>query len=351
VKVALVAPSSPRCSSSLGRRVHDLARGLVRHGTDVEVVTQDPEVRSPRTSERDGVVTRYFPTTTRGLGFATSPGLWEHVRQGAETWDITHLHAGRAPFTVATRGVAFATRRVTSRGLIFTPHAPIQRLLRWPYAPVVRAVIDRAARIVALSGSEADLIRDLFPDAADRVLTLPLSVDAKAIEAAEPLDHAGEVVLAGGVLDRRTERVVASMACVDPRFRLVVVGEGSAARRLRRYAEDLHVSDRVDFVGRLTPSQQYRWLRTARVVVTLTDGEPSGSELLEALTAGAAVVAADVPVHREAAAVAGHLGVSLVEPECSPLELADAIEAVADDEPRPSPAWEFRPARRLRTPC
>ena len=337
MKVALVAPSSPRCSSSLGRRVDDLARGLVRHGTDVEVVTQDPDARSPRISERDGVVTRYFPATTRGLGFATSPGLWEHVRQGAETWDVVHLHAGRAPFTVATRGVTFATRRVTSRGLIFTPHAPIQRLLRWPYAPVVRAVIDRAARIVALSGSEADLIRDLFPHAADRVQTLPLSVDAQAIEAAEPLDHAGEVVLAGGVLDRRTERVIAAMACVDPRFRLVVLGEGSAARRLRRYAEDLHVSDRVDFVGRVTPSEQYRWLRTARVLVTLTDGEPSGSELLEALTAGAAVVAADVPVHREAAAVAGHLGVTFVEPECSPLELADAIEAVAQGEPTPLP--------------
>ena len=97
MKVALVAPSSPRCSSSLGRRVQGLARGLVRHGTDVEVVTQDPEVRSPRTSVRDGVVTRYFPSTTLGLGFATSPGLWEHVRQGAETWDIVHLHAGRAP--------------------------------------------------------------------------------------------------------------------------------------------------------------------------------------------------------------------------------------------------------------
>jgi glycosyltransferase involved in cell wall biosynthesis len=330
VKVALVAPSSPRCSSSLERRVDDLARGLVRQGIDVEVVTQDPDVRSIRISERDGVVTRHFPATARSLGFATSPGLWEHVRQGAETWDVVHLHAGRAPFTVATRGVAFATRRVASRRLIFTPHAPIQLLLRWPYAPVVRAVVDRAARIVALSESEADIIRDLFPHAADRVQTMPLSVDARAIQAAQPLDHPGEVVLAGGALERRTERVIAAMACVDPRFRLVVLGDGSAARRLRRYAEDLQVSERVDFVGRVTPSLHYRWLRTARVLVTLTDGEPSGSELLEALTAGAAAVASDVPVHREAAAVAGQPGVSFVEPECSPLELADAIGAVAE---------------------
>jgi glycosyltransferase involved in cell wall biosynthesis len=332
MKVVLVAPSSPRCSGSLGRRVASLARGLVRHGTDVEVVTQDPELRSPRFSQSDGVVTRYFPATTRGLGFAASPGLWEHVRQGAETWDVVHLHAGRAPFTVASRGVAFATRRVDPRGLIFTPHVPIQGLLRWPYAPVVRAVVERAGCIVALSGSEADLIRDLFPRAADRVLTMPLTVDADAIRAAEPLDYPGEVVLAGGVLDRRTERVIAAMACVDPSLRLVVLGDGAAARRLRRYADDLHVSDRVDFVGRVTPSQHYRWLRTARVLVTLTEGEPSGSELLEGLAAGAGLVASDVPVHREAAAVGGHLGVSFVEPDCSPLELADAIEAVADSD-------------------
>jgi glycosyltransferase involved in cell wall biosynthesis len=343
MKVALVAPDSTRCSSSsLERGVEDLARGLARQGTDVELVTQDPGLRSLRVFERDGVLTRCFPATGRGLGFVSAPGLWEHVRQCAETWDAVHLHAGRGAFSVATRGVAFATRRVSSGRLIFTPHAPIQRLLRWPYAPAVRAVVERAASIVALSGVEADLIRDIFPRAGHRVQAIPMAVDAGAIQSARALEYPGQVVLADGPMERRTERVIAAMASLDHRFRLVILGGGPAARRLQRYADDLQVSARVDFVGRVSPSSYYRWLRTARVLVTLTGGEPSGFGLLEALTAGASAVACDVAVHREAAAVAGHAGVRFVAGECSPLELADAIAAVAE--------LDVPPAARLRIP-
>jgi glycosyltransferase involved in cell wall biosynthesis len=330
MKVALVAPGSERGASSLERRVQDLARGLTLQGTEVEVVTQDPSVRSPRVSEADGIVTRRFPATVRGVGFASAPGLWEHVRQGAETWDVVHLHAGRGPFRIATRGIAFATRRVAPGRLVFTPHAPIQRLLRWPSGPMVRAVVDRAACIVPLSGGEADLIRDVFPHAADRVHPLPLPVDPAAIQAARPVSYPGRLVLAGGPLERQTERLIAAMASLDQDFRLVIPGRGPAVRWLRRYADDLRVTERVDFVGCLKPELHYRWLSTARVLVTLTQTECSGSELLEALAAGAAVVASDVPANREAAAAALHAGVRFIGPECSPLELADAIAAVEE---------------------
>jgi hypothetical protein len=63
--------------------------------------------------------------------------------------------------------------------------------------------------------------------------------------------------------------------------------------------------------------------------VTLTDAESSGSELLEALAAGACAVASDVAGNREAAAGADNGGLRFVAPECSPLELADAIAGVA----------------------
>jgi hypothetical protein len=40
-------------------------------------------------------------------------------------------------------------------------------------------------------------------------------------------------------------------------------------------------------------------------------------------------VASDIPVHREAAALAAGGGVGFVDPHCSPLQLADAIEEAA----------------------
>jgi glycosyltransferase involved in cell wall biosynthesis len=330
MRLALVTPSFVPRSGSLERHVDALARGLALRGVDVEVVTQDPLVRSPWVSHDDGVVIRRFPTTIGSPRHAMAPALWEYVRRTARSWDIVHVHASRRSLGLAVSGTA-------SRRLVFTPHAPIQRLARWPYVAMARAVIERAAHTVPLSGVEAELIRRTFPRAANRVRAVPVGVDRVEIQRAAPFEHPGLVVLAVGCVERceRVERTIAAMAGLDDRFRLVIVGDGPAIRRLRRYAADLRVSERVDFVGAVSVAVLYRWLRTARVLVTLSDADASALSLLEALTAGASAVASDVPVHREAAAFTAGAGVRFVDPHCSPLQLADAIADVAE---RPLPA-------------
>jgi glycosyltransferase involved in cell wall biosynthesis len=325
MKLALVASSFAPRLGSLERQVEALARGLARRGVDVEVVTQDGLVRSPRGSEHDGVIITRFPTTLGRPRHAMAPALWEYVRRTARSWDVVHVHTSSGALGLALGGMA-------SRRLVFTPHARIQRLARWPYGPMARAVVERAARTVPLSGVEAELIRGMFPRAANRVRVVPAGVDIVAIEEASPLAYPGRVVLAVGRLERceRVERTIAAMASLDQRFRLVILGEGPATRRLRRYADDLRVSERVDFAGGVSISVLYRWLRTARVLVALTDEEASGLPILEALTAGASAVASDVPVHREVASFAAGAGVRFVAPRCSPLQLADAIADVAE---------------------
>ena len=325
MKLALVSSSFAPRVGSLERHVEALARGLARHGVDVEVVTQDSSIRSPRVSEADGVCVRQFPTSIGGLRFGMAPGLWEYLRRGAGSWDLVHLHSSHG-------ALGLAVGSVPSRRLVFTPHVPIQRLLRRPYGHVARAVIERAAHTVSLSGVEGELIRSNFPRAADRVRVVLPGADADAIQAASPAPCSGDVVLAVGRLERceRLERTIAAMASLDQRFRLVVVGGGPGARRLRRYANDLRVFDRVHFAGAVSGPALYRWLRSARVLVTLGELEPSGLHVFEALSAGASVVASDVPVHSEAASSTTAPGVRLVSAECSPLQLADAIATAAD---------------------
>jgi glycosyltransferase involved in cell wall biosynthesis len=325
MKLALVSSSFAPRLGVLERHVEALARGLARHGVEVEVVTQDASLRLPRVSERDGVCIRRFPTSVGRLGFGVAPGLWEYLRRSAGSWDVVHLHSSRGALGLAVGGV-------DSRRLVFTPHARVQRLVRWPYGHMARAVIERAALTVPLSGVEAGLIRSSFPRAAHRVRVMPPGVDVDAIQAARPLPCPGHVVLAVARLERceRLERTIAAMASLDRRFRLVIVGTGPAAGRLGRYAGDLRVSERVYFAGALSGPVLYRWLRTARVLVTLSESEFSGFQVLEAFGAGASVVASDVPVHREAASFTAAAGVRLVSPRCSPLQLSDAIAGAAE---------------------
>lgn len=326
MKVTLLASAFDPCSGSLERHVLALARGLALHGVEVELVAQDAAARSRSVSKENGVVIRRFPAASRGMRFAATPALREQISHAAESSDVLHIHARRGPLAVAAGGVA-------SPRLVFTPHAPIQRLMRWPYSAVLRTLAERGAHILTLSRADAELIRDLFPGAAGRVLATCRGVERDAIRTASPFEHGGHVVLATGgrAENGPVERVIAAMAGLDARFRLVVIADPQSAVRLHRHANDLRVGERVEFVLRAPTPALYRWLRTARVVVTLRDGDASGSELLEAITAGAAVVASDTVAHREAAAVVGGAAVRFVSPECSPLQLADAVAMAAEE--------------------
>jgi glycosyltransferase involved in cell wall biosynthesis len=138
------------------------------------------------------------------------------------------------------------------------------------------------------------------------------------------------------------------MLSLGPEFRLVVVGDGPERYRLVAYAGDLRISSRVHFVGAVSDAVLYRWLRTARVVVTLAGERGSGSQVTEACAAGASVVASDLPIHRRAAERSGGGHVIFVPPRGSPFDVADAIDEAARVSVHPSsqalapagPSWD-----------
>jgi glycosyltransferase involved in cell wall biosynthesis len=340
MRVALVAPSFVPRPGGLERHVGELARGLFRRGAQVEVLTQDASRRLPRVSDFEGVTVRRFMLPL-GVGRgAVAPALWQHLRRSARAYDVAHVHARQATF-------AAAVMRAGLRRVVFTPHAPVQLLARWPYMRVTRSVVEQAALTLCTSSVESDLLSGRFPRASERIREMAGGVDGEAIAAAHPFPHPGTVVLAAGRLDRykRVDRAIAAMASLGDSYRLVVVGDGPAARRLAAHAEDLRVSSHVDLVGLVSDGELYRWLRTARVAVALAEHGASGLGVTEALSAGVPVVASDIPVHREAAKGTVGAGVIFVSAEGSPLEVADAISGAvqlscAPASPGSIPSWD-----------
>jgi len=328
MKIALVASSYPPRVGGLERHVDRLARGLVARGARVEVLTQRSSRELPAFSEVGGVAVRRF-AAPMGTG-AVSPALCEYLRKTAASFDLVHVHTAHAP-------LALAVTRTWPRRLVFTPHAPVQRMLRWPYIRVTGAVLHHAVRTAPTSTAEADLLRRRFAWGAAGVRVVPTGVDLAAVLAAQPLDGDGSSVLSVGRLERhkRVDRTIAAMAGMPPAFRLTVIGAGPARHRLEARAWDLRVSSRVDFIGTASDELLYRWLRSARVLVCVAEQEASGLPVMEALSAGAAVVASDIPVHREAAAWVPDAPVVFVPTEGSPLRIADAI---CDASRMPGPA-------------
>lgn len=85
---------------------------------------------------------------------------------------------------------------------------------------------------------------------------------------------------------------VRSQMSVMPHLR--IVGDGSQRQHLEQLAKDVHISDRITFVGRLTPDKVADEFAQASVFCGLSRSEALGNVFLEAQAAGCAVVATTV---------------------------------------------------------
>jgi phosphatidylinositol alpha-mannosyltransferase len=110
--------------------------------------------------------------------------------------------------------------------------------------------------------------------------------------------------------------------------RLLVVGSGPQEREARRYVATRGLQE-VEFLGRVSESEKAQLFRTADVFTSpATGGESFGIVLLEAMAAGAPIVASDIH---------GYKGVvrrgreGLLVPPHEPKELAIAIGRLLSD--------------------
>jgi glycosyltransferase involved in cell wall biosynthesis len=219
-----------------------------------------------------------------------------------------------------------------TRRLVFTPHylgggrTAIAQAIHRPYRSIGRVLFHQADHVVCTTESEAQALASDFPNAAHKTTVIPNGIDVELINNAPRRQSSGPVVLYAGRLEKykNVQLVVSALPYLSDELRLVIVGDGSSSKQLTLLAADLEVTSRVEFVGAVPSPAVYSWFRAADVFVTMSSMESFGMSLLEAHVAGARLVAADIPAHREVAALAG-IDVALVPLTAGPAELAAAI--------------------------
>jgi len=113
-----------------------------------------------------------------------------------------------------------------------------------------------------------------------------------------------------------------------PSARLTVVGSGPLSSYYRSFVPR-SCRHRVRFEGRVSDETLARHFRTADIYCSpATGGESFGIVLLEAMAAGAAIVASEIPGYRDVV-VHGRTGL-LVEPRC-PQSIALAVSRLHSD--------------------
>jgi phosphatidylinositol alpha-mannosyltransferase len=207
-----------------------------------------------------------------------------------------------------------------------------------------------AARLhgrIAVSAAARHFIDRFFPG---DYKVIPNGVDIPRYAGAVPIarwqDGTPNILFVGrheprkGLLDLlKAHRILRKAGYGD---RLLVVGSGPQEREARRYVATRGLQE-VEFLGRVTDAEKAQLFRTADVYVApATGGESFGIVLLEAMAAGAPIVASDIHGYKGVVR-RGREGL-LVQPR-EPAQFASAIGRLLDD---PALRAEMGAAGRLR---
>jgi glycosyltransferase involved in cell wall biosynthesis len=202
------------------------------------------------------------------------------------------------------------------------------------YDPIAQLVFARAAAVVCVSHAEALLVEAAYSAASGKLEIIPNGVDVEGISAATPFSIDRPVILVAGRHEvyKQVDLAIRAMEFMAGDALMVISGSGPQSPALYRLVKDLGIQDRVRFLGHVSVGELRRWQRTATVMLSLSRHEAFGLVLLEGAVAGAALVATDIPAHRELVASLG-LEVRLLDVDASPRDVGAALVDAAERRP------------------
>ena len=338
LRVCLVSAAYYPYPSGVSEHVHHLAIALRDLGQEVEILTTRyparTEVPEPVPVTRVGravlvPMNRSYATLPVGLRMAgqvkrfLAPGRFDVVHCHGFGWPELSYWATVHSRSVTLVSLLTAGFRITTAG---------GGLFRRLFGHQLR----RIDALVPISRRALDAVRAYLPI---RARIIPSGVDLDRFRPGlEPLPAPGPGprILFLGRLDRRKGVDVAIRALAAVRRRLpgavmTVVGSGPEEGRARRLVAGLGLAGAVTFTGRAGWDELPRYYTGCDVYCAPTlGGETLGIVLLEAMAAGAPVVASRIPGYDETVRDGTD---GLLAPPGDPDALAAAIARVLTDEP------------------
>ncbi len=312
--VLVVAPSdvpAAELGDEPGQRASGRAADGPPHAADrsIELVSAGTTVRIPANGSRAPV--------------ALDPRAARRALAAVRLWrpDILHVHE---PFVPLVPLVLTSTRPAPVVGTFHRSGASTAYRMLGPLARVVLSRIDDA--VAVSEQARATLAAVVGEDVARRCSVVANGVDLERFARAAPWPTTGPTAVFVGRHERRKGLGVLLEAAgsLPAGARLWVLGSGPETAELKRR----HGSDpRVEWCGQVDDDELARRVAGADVLVAPSlGGESFGVVLLEAMAAGTAVLASDIPGYCDATGGAAQL----VRPG-DPAALARALaELLAD---------------------
>ncbi|SCF85125.1 glycosyltransferase family 4 protein [Streptomyces sp. Ncost-T10-10d] len=310
MKIGIVCPYSWDVPGGVQFHIRDLAEHLIRLGHQVSVLAPaDDETPLPPyvVSAGRAVPVPYNGSVARlNFGFLSAARVRRWLHDG--TFDVIHIHEPTSPSLGllacwAAQGPIVAT---------FHTSNPRSRAMIAAY-PILQPALEKiSARIAVSEYARRTLVEHLGGDA----VVIPNGVDVGFFAGAEPKaewqsqgarssveggggrPEGGTIGFIGRIDEPRKGlpvlmRALPAILAARPDTRLLVAGRGDEEEAVASLPEEMR--GRVEFLGMVSDEDKARLLRSVDVYVAPnTGGESFGIILVEAMSAGAPVLASDL---------------------------------------------------------
>jgi len=298
LRIGIVCPYSWDVPGGVQTHIRDLTHALQSRGHQVSVLAPGDEE-----TEDDFVVSagRAIPVRYNGsvARLAFGPFSGQRVRKWIDegNFDVVHVHEPAAP------SISLVTCLVSEGALVGTFHTSNARSRMMAVsAGFLKVALEKLSARITVSAPAHVTLGDHSELFGASTVTIPNGVDVSEYADAEPMaiePADAQVVVFLGRIDepRKGFQVLApamgTIAGQCPKARFFIAGPGDADQAAKLIPKS--VRSRVHFLGRISEVEKASLMARADVFVAPnTGGESFGIILLEAMAAGAAVVASDL---------------------------------------------------------
>ncbi|MEV4458664.1 glycosyltransferase family 4 protein [Microbispora sp. NPDC049633] len=300
MNVGIVCPYTWEVPGGVQAHIRDLAEALIDDGHKVSVIApaaDDAELPPYVTPAGRAVPVPYNGSVARlAFGFLSANRVRKWIREGG--FDVLHVHEPAVP----SLGVLACW---VARGpIVATFHASYERSRAMSVAaPMLQSALEKiTGRIAVSDAARKTLVEHLGGDA----VLIPNGVTVRRYAEGEPLPGWGPDGGVIGFLGRMDEprkglavllEAFALLAPERPELRLLIAGPGDPDDVLDRVPKPYR--DRVGLLGMVSEADKVRAYHSVDVFCAPNlGGESFGIVLTEAMSAGAPILASDIPAFR-----------------------------------------------------
>lgn len=299
LRVGIVCPYSFDAPGGVQFHIRDLAEALMAQGHSVSVLApadEGTEIPSYITSAGKAIPIKYNGSVARltfGPRAATKVRRW--LAEGK--FDVLHLHEPMTP------SVSMLALWIARGPIVGTFHTSLVRSKALQFvSPLVRSSLEKfSARIAVSEDARRTLIDHLGGDA----VVVPNGVYVEKFSSAQPdprwtgTPEAPTIAFLGRLDEPRKGLPVLTAAIPEvlkkyPGARFLIAGRGDEGKQLalESLGEQAHA---LEFLGGISDDEKASLLSSVDLYIApQTGGESFGIVLVEAMSAGAAVVASNI---------------------------------------------------------